>query len=66
MLSINPKFYLAWFSLTALEKQTPDKNTLEKLTALFGGAAGDADGQLLLGHSIAKTLEGLGRFEESL
>ncbi len=64
-LSIDPKFYLAWFSLIALEKQSPDNNKLEKLTSLFEGAVGDADAQLLLGHAAAKTLEDLGRYEES-
>ena len=64
-VSLDPKFYLAWFSLTSLEEQSPDNNKLEKLTSLFEGAVGDADAQLLLGHSIAKTLEDLERYEES-
>lgn len=64
-LSINPKFYLAWFSLVALEKQTPDNNNLEKLKTLFNDITGDADAHLLLGHSIAKTLEDLGQYEDS-
>lgn len=65
VLSIDPKFYLAWFALTALEKQSPDNNQLEKLGTLFDAAYGDADAQLLLGHSIAKTLEDLELYEES-
>jgi tetratricopeptide (TPR) repeat protein len=65
-LSIDPKFYLAWFSLTALEKQTPDNNNLDTLIALFSDVGDDAEARLLLGHSIAKTLEDLGRYEESL
>ncbi len=65
VLSLEPKFYLAWFSLVALEKQTPDNNQLEKLKTLFTSAAGDAEAQLLLGHAAAKTLEDLERFEES-
>ncbi len=64
-VSLDPKFYLAWFSLIALEKQNPDNNKLEKLTSLFEGAVGDADAQLLLGHAAAKTLEDLERYEES-
>jgi len=64
-LSIDPSFYLAWFSLTHLEKQSADNNKLSQLIESFERAAGNVDGQLLLGHSAAKTLEDLGRYEES-
>ncbi|PHR61505.1 MAG: protein-tyrosine sulfotransferase [Robiginitomaculum sp.] len=69
-LSINPKFYLAWFSLVALEKQTSGNNHLEKLKTLFNeltvnGAVDTTDSHLLLGHTIAKTLEDLGEYEDS-
>ncbi len=64
-LSIDPNFYLAWFSLVSLSKQTYDNHHLEKLTALFDASVGNVEAQLLLGHAIAKTLEDLERFEES-
>ena len=64
-LSVNPKFYLAWFSLVSLEKQNADNNQLEALKALFEGTNGDADARLLIGHAIAKTLEDLEQYQES-
>ena len=65
-LALDPKFYLAWFSLVALEKQSDDKNNLDQLIPLFNASSTDAEAQLLLGHSIAKTLEDLERYQESL
>lgn len=64
-VSTAPKFYQAWFALTALDKQTPDDNRLEDLKTLFESVSGDAEAQLLLGHSIAKTLEDLGQHADS-
>ena len=61
----NPKFYRGWFALAALEKQTADNNRLADLEAIYAGLSGDADAQLLIGHAIAKTLEDLGRYEDS-
>ena len=64
-VSLKPKFYQAWFALISLETQTQKHNKLGTLTRLFSGTAGDANAQLLLGHSIAKTLEDMGQYEES-
>lgn len=64
-LRIDPKFYRAWSSMVALDKQTPENNSLETLKTLFESANGDAEGQLQLGHAIAKTLEDLGQHEDS-
>ena len=65
-LRLEPKFYRAWSSLISLKKQTPDSNHLETLIPLFEEASDNAEGQLQLGHAIAKTLEDLGRHHESL
>lgn len=65
-VSLKPNFYRAWFSLASLETQTSDNNYLTKLESLFAKVGQDPDGRLLLGHAIAKTLEDLGRFPESL
>ena len=65
-LALDPKFYRAWSSLVSLAPQTLQSNHLETLTALFEQAENDAEGRLQLGHAIAKTLEDLGRHEESL
>ncbi len=62
---IKPEFYTAWFALTALETQKTDSHRLEKLKAVFSTIPNDADARLLIGHSVAKTLEDLGRHEES-
>ena len=65
-LALDPKFYKAWSSLVALDKQTQENNHLDTLIPLFEAAQNDAEGQLQLGHAIAKTLEDLDRHEESL
>ncbi len=62
---LDPTFYRAWSSLVSLTKQTQDDNHLDTLMELFESSLNDAEGQLQLGHSIAKTLEDLGRHEES-
>ena len=65
-LSLDPKLYRAWSSLTSLERQTPEQNDLQTLIGLFDQATNDPEGQVQLGHAIAKTLEDLGRHEKSL
>jgi tetratricopeptide (TPR) repeat protein len=65
-IELEPKFYRAWSSLISLEKQTQEDNKLEPLIALFEGTQNDPEGQVQLGHAIAKTLEDLGRHEDSL
>ncbi|NQY98414.1 MAG: sulfotransferase [Henriciella sp.] len=56
----------AWSSLVSLTKQTDSNHHLDKLEALFATNSGSTDARLHYGHAIAKTLEDLGRFEESL
>lgn len=65
-LDREPRAYRAWSSLISLRRQTPQSNHLDKLISLFDELAGDADAELHLGHAVAKTLEDLGNFEESL
>ncbi|MGJ8562337.1 MAG: tetratricopeptide repeat-containing sulfotransferase family protein [Alphaproteobacteria bacterium] len=65
-VALDPKFYQAWFSLVSLGTQTPEDNHQPALETLFAQASQDAEGQLLLGHAIAKTLEDMGQFAESL
>ncbi|WP_017932107.1 tetratricopeptide repeat-containing sulfotransferase family protein [Robiginitomaculum antarcticum] len=64
-VALNPQFYRAWFALISLETQTADTQ-LETLKPLFEAAGQDAGGRLMVGHAIAKTLEDLGRYPESL
>jgi len=65
-LSRDSKAYRAWSSLVGLKRQSEDDNQLDTLIELFDELIGDADAELHLGHAIAKTLEDLGRYEESL
>ena len=65
-VSLRPDFARAWFALVSLEPQTPDNERREALKARFADASGNVDTRLLLGHALAKTLEDLGDYEESL
>lgn len=58
--------YRAWTSLVSLDTQTNEQNMLDDLISLFDGAGDNAEAKLQLGHAIAKTLEDLGRHEDSL
>jgi len=66
VLSLDPAHYRAWSSVVSLNKQTKDNHKLEALMELFDQPAASTDSKLHLGHAIAKTLEDLGRHEESL
>lgn len=66
VLSLNPGHHRAWSSLISLRKQTPQTQKLNVLTGLFESANVSTDAKLHFGHAIAKTLEDLGRFEDSL
>ena len=57
--------YRAWSAIVGLREQTADENHLPRLEAMFELQQGDPDAALHLGHAIAKTLEDLGRLEES-
>ena len=65
-LTRDAKAYRAWSALVGLKRQAEDDHHLDTLIELFDELSGDADAELHLGHAIAKTLEDLGRYEESL
>ena len=65
-LSRDSNSYRAWSSLVGLKRQTEQYHYLPDLLPLFDLLVGDEDASLHLGHAIAKTLEDLGRYEESL
>lgn len=65
-LKRDPKSYRAWSSIVGLSRQTEKSNHLKELKSLFKEFSTDADARLHLGHAMAKTLEDLGRYEESL
>ncbi|MGR9091738.1 MAG: sulfotransferase [Gammaproteobacteria bacterium] len=60
-----PDSYRAYSALVSLSRQTPEKNHLAKLEALFDEHESDPDKALHIGHAIAKTLEDLGQYEDS-
>jgi len=66
VLHIEPNHYRALSSLVQLKKQTNDNQIIPELTATFAQMSEDADARLHLGHAIAKSLEDLGDYRESL
>ncbi|EED36203.1 sulfotransferase [Luminiphilus syltensis NOR5-1B] len=60
-----PGAFRAYTALVSLRKQTTDDNGLAVLEPLFHKEA-SADGQLQIGHAIAKTHEDLGNYDASL
>ncbi len=65
-LKRDSKAYRAWSSIVGLKKQTQEHNHLPELIDLFEILHDHEDGSLHLGHAIAKSLEDLGQYEESL
>jgi len=65
-IALDRRSYRAWTSLVSLDKQTDEQNLLDDLVTLFDGAGDNIEAKLQLGHAIAKTLEDLGRHEDSL
>ncbi len=64
--TLEPNHFGAWASLITLDKQTDEANHLDRLKGLHEDLKSNADAAHQLGHAIAKTLEDLGRYEESL
>lgn len=62
----DPDNYRAMSALVALRRQTDDENRLSALEASFDRLSHDADAALHIGHAIAKTLEDMNRYPESL
>lgn len=57
----DPGLYRAWWSITQLGKQTPERNAVAALEPLFPQRPGeDSDRALHVGHALAKTFEDLG------
>ena len=64
-ISLQPQFYRAHFALSQLRPATPTLNHLPRLLALKREELGPID-KLQLGHAIARELEDLGQYGESL
>ena len=65
-LARDPMLYRAWSSLVSLSRQTPDSHHVDQLKRLFGQLGSEPDAALHLGHAIAKSLEDLDAYQESL
>lgn len=66
-LDLAPDHVKALSAIVGLRRQSEADNRLDGLIAAFDGRrADDEEGQLHLGHAIAKTLEDLGRDSEAL
>ncbi|CAN5884899.1 tetratricopeptide repeat-containing sulfotransferase family protein [soil metagenome] len=65
-LALEPGLYRAWSSRVQLARQTPARNFVSELEALFDPASLDPDRALHLGHALAKTYEDLGDHPASL
>lgn len=64
-IRLDPDNYRAMSSLIALRRQTSETHQLDSLSDAYNRLCNDADAAHHIGHAIAKTLEDLGRFEES-
>jgi tetratricopeptide (TPR) repeat protein len=60
---LQPRHFLAWYSLVDIEKQTPEANHIPALEALFAPPDVEGNRTLHLGHSLAKTYEDFGDYE---
>ena len=65
-LDRDPDNYRAMSALSALRKQTETSNRLEALEQAFERLSDNPDAALHIGHAIAKTLEDLGDYPNSL
>ena len=59
-VSLEPRLYNAHSVLAELRTQTPERNHLDRLSALLAAVGDDVDGELHLRHALAKELEDLG------
>lgn len=64
-IELSPDFYRAHSALSQLKLQTPDKNNVVPLEALFTRIENDPDAALHIGHALAKEYEDLGKTETS-
>lgn len=64
-IQYEPRHYPSYYSLTDMEKQTPEANYIPQLEALFEGPDRDGNRTLHVGQSLAKTYEDLGDPEKA-
>jgi tetratricopeptide (TPR) repeat protein len=64
-IQADPKFFRAHWALSNLERQTPDRNHIERLQRLLPLTAGDAEAHLYVSHALAKELEDIGDYERA-
>ncbi|MFS8606505.1 MAG: sulfotransferase [Gammaproteobacteria bacterium] len=61
-VALEPRLYKAHSVLAELRTQTPERNHIDRLSALLATVGDDVDGELHLRHALAKELEDLGDY----
>lgn len=60
LLQLEPRFWRAYTPLSQLRRQTPERNHVEKLSALLANATNDSAAVVHANHALAKEYEDLG------
>ena len=63
---LNPRHWKAYLALSQLRKQSSVTNNIDALKVLLTSLGDDSDGRMYVNLSLAKELEDLERYEESL
>ncbi|MFT4613536.1 MAG: tetratricopeptide (TPR) repeat protein [Bacteroidia bacterium] len=64
-IALQPDYFRAHYALSSIRQQSTQKNHINHLTTLRERVANARD-QMHIGHALAKELEDLGQYEESL
>ncbi|MBX7250112.1 MAG: sulfotransferase [Caulobacteraceae bacterium] len=62
---LQPRHWMAWYSLVDIDRQTPESNYIPQLEALFAPPDEEGSRHIHIGHALAKTYEDLGDYETS-
>lgn len=65
-ICLNPRHWKAYLARSQLRRQSPEANHVDDLREVLARMGDDADGSMYVNLSLAKELEDLGRYEESL
>lgn len=65
-IAMDPLHWRAHHALSSLRRQTPAQNHVERLTQALKQVSGRVTASLYIGMALAKELEDLGRYDESL
>jgi len=60
---LQPRHFMAWYSLVDIDRQTPEANYIPQIEALLPGPDELGNRTLHVGHALAKTYEDFGDYE---